>query len=98
MKKIIRNLLIFTVVTFMISSCSITMPVAVSDAPIGKKKGKSTTGILFGAIYLNPNYGVAEAAKRGKLTGGIATVDEKTTSYVVFMKKELIVTGERIKK
>lgn len=71
-----------------------TLPKAVSNAPIGDKKGVSSSVVIFGTIYLNGNYGVKEAAKNGKITGAIATVDEKTTSYVFFMKKELIVTSK----
>jgi uncharacterized protein involved in high-affinity Fe2+ transport len=77
-----------------LSSCSVTVPVAVTEVPIGAKKGVSETNVLFGYIQLNKNYGIAEAAKKGKITGGISTVDVKFTNYIVFGKKELIVTGE----
>lgn len=74
------------------ASCSITMPLSVSEAPIGNKKGVSKTGVFLGIMF-NKEYGIAEAAKNGGITGAIATVDEKTTSYVVFVKKEIIVQG-----
>lgn len=76
------------------SSCSVTTPLAVSELPIGSKKGISETTVIFGTIQLNSDYSVAEAAKRGKITGGISTVDVKYTSYILFGKKQLIVTGE----
>ena len=76
------------------SSCTVTMPVAISDAPIGGKRGVSETNVLFGVIYTNGNYGIKEAAENGKITGGIGAIDEKTTNYLVFAKKELIVLGK----
>ena len=78
----------------LLSSCSVTLPVALSNAPIGDNLGKSKTGIVFSVFYLNKNYGIKEAAKQGGITKGIATVDEKTQNYIVFSKKTLIVTGE----
>ena len=77
----------------LISSCSVTLPVAVSSAPIGPKTGVSKSTVIFGNLWLNKSYGTAEAAKNGKLTGGVATIDVKTTYYIIFQKKELIVTG-----
>jgi len=76
-----------------LASCAITLPVAVSNAPIGEKRGVSTTTI-FAGIYFNSNYGVKEAATKGKITGPIATIDEKTSNYIFFFKKELIVTSK----
>ena len=81
-------------VTALMTSCAVSLPVAVSEVGVGSKTGKSETIILFGSIYLNADYSVAEAAEAGKIKGGISTVDEKTTNYILFAKKELIVTGE----
>ena len=79
-----------------LASCSITVPYAVTDHPVGDKKGVSKTTVLFGAIQLNSDYGVAEAAKKGKIKGPISTVDIKTTRYLgpIFYTKELLVTGD----
>lgn len=76
------------------SSCTTIMPVAVSDAKVGTKTGVSKTGVVLGTLFLNNGYGIAEAVKNGKITGGVATIDEKTTNYIFFFTKELIVTGE----
>lgn len=76
-----------------LASCTVTMPVTVSNAPIGSKKGVSETVVVLKFIYLNNEYGIKEAAKKGKITGAIATVDEKTTNMILFSKKELIVTA-----
>ncbi len=86
----------------LLASCSTTLPYAATNNPIGSKKGTSKTTILFGGaaqnnlgygLVLNKNYGVIEAAKKGKIEN-LATVDLKVTSYVLFVKAEIIVTGE----
>jgi hypothetical protein len=94
MKKRILNVIIAASCTALLASCAITLPVAVSNAPIGTKTGVSETTIIFGSIYLNSNYGVKEAAQKGKITGAIATIDEKTTNLFFITKKELIVTSK----
>ena len=94
MKNRIINVIIAAACTALFTSCAITLPVAVSNAPIGAKTGVSETVIIFGTIYLNSNYGVKEAAQKGKITGAIATIDEKTSNFVFFAKKELIVTSK----
>lgn len=81
-------------VTALMTSCAVTMPVAVSEQPVGSKTGVSESIVLFGSIFLNGDYGVADAAANGKIKGGVSTVDEKTTNYVIFVKKEIIITGE----
>ncbi len=92
MKKILKISKI-VLAAGLITSCSVTLPVAVSSAPIGSKTGVSKSTVICGNLWLNKTYGAAEAAKNGKLTGGVATIDEKTTNYIIFQKKELIVTG-----
>jgi len=47
-----------------LTSCSVTVPMSVSAAPIGDKKGTSST-IILGTWELNKNFGIAEAAKEG---------------------------------
>ena len=81
-------------ITALMTSCAMTLPVAVSNEAIGSKEGVSETIVIFGSIYLNKDYGVSDAAKNGKIKGGVATVDEKTTEYVLFQKREMIITGE----
>ncbi|MCE3227250.1 MAG: TRL-like protein family [Bacteroidetes bacterium] len=75
------------------SSCSVTMPLAVSAAPIGSKVGTSSTTVLFGAWQVNKNFGIAEAAHNGKITGGVGVADLKTTNFVFFKKLEIIAHG-----
>jgi len=93
MKKHTLKIVAGVALAAVMTSCSITMPVAVSNAEIGSKKGVSTTTVI-GAIYLNKNFGIKEAAKNGKITGAIATIDKKVTNYVIVQKIELIVTSK----
>jgi len=76
-----------------LTSCSITTPLSVSEAPIGDKKGTSST-IVFGIWEFNRNFGIAEAAKQGKITGPVAIADQKVTNYVIVRKLEIIVYGK----
>ena len=93
MKKF-RNIFGGIAAAALLSSCSVTFPMAASNASIGDNVGKSETGVVFGVFYLNGDYGIKEAAKKGGITKGIATVDERTQSYIIYSKKTLIVTGE----
>lgn len=80
---------------FIFSSCSVTMPLAVSAAPIGSKVGVSKTGVLFGN-QMNKSFGIGEAAHNGKITGGVGVADLKIKSSpfaFIFYKKEIIVYG-----
>ena len=91
MKKTLSIVSIFAAAA-MLTSCSVTTPLSVSAAPIGTKTGFSQTTVL-GVWQLNKNFGIAEAAHQGKITGGVATVDVKTTNYMIFKKKQIIVHG-----
>jgi hypothetical protein len=101
-----RNLLIvITFVAMLAASCSVTHPYLVTNNSIGTKKGKSSTTVILGlgsrtpikysstGIRFNKNYGIIEAAKKGKITR-IGSVDLQYTNYVFFGKYTLIVTGE----
>ncbi len=85
-----------------LASCSTIVPYTATNNPIGDSIGKSRTTLIFGAagsgnleagISTNKNFGVIEAAKKGNIER-IATVDVKTTNFIVFQKVEIIVTGE----
>ncbi len=92
--KSLKVLICTAVVGAFMTSCSVTMPYAVTSNPIGSKTGTSSTGMILGVIQLNKNHGVAEAAKNGGITGGISTVDVRLTNYLLFWKRDIIVTGE----
>ena len=92
-------------VAMLAASCSVTHPYQVTNNPIGAKKGKSSTTVILGlgintpirysssGIRFNKNYGIIEAAKKGKITR-IGSVDLQYTSYFFYGKFTLIVTGE----
>jgi hypothetical protein len=76
-----------------LQSCYNIQPLSVSAAPLGNKEGTSSTVVLFGAWQLNKNFGIAEAAHNGKITGAVGCADIKTTGYIFFKKMEIIVHG-----
>jgi hypothetical protein len=94
MMRNIKNILTGGALALAISSCTVTLPVTASRAEIGSLKGKSQSTVLFGIIFLNKDFGLKQAAKNGKITSAIATVDMKTTNYFFFSKRELIVTAK----
>lgn len=104
MKKIIKSIAVILSITIF-ASCSTTLPYEVTNNPIGTKVGKSSTATIFGweggwfnrpsstGWRFNKNYSIYDAAKKGGITR-VATVDLKTTSFILYRKYELIVTGE----
>jgi hypothetical protein len=76
------------------SSCTTILPVTASRAEIGSLRGVSQSAVIFGTLYLNKDYGIKDAAKNGNITSAIATIDEKTTNYLFFQVKELIITAK----
>lgn len=91
MKKIFLSVSIIAAAAIL-TSCSVTLPMSVSAAPIGNKVGISKTTVFLG-LQLNKNFGIGEAAHNGGIKGGVGVADLKTTNYVLFMKKEIIVYG-----
>ncbi len=90
----IKRIGFVAVAALIFTSCTVIAPITASDAEIGNKRGVSKTSVFLG-IELNKNYGVKEAAKNGKITSPVATVDQKTTSFLgLFKKRELIITGK----
>lgn len=91
MKKI-TGIIAGSILAMGLFSCTITIPYAVTEHPIGKNTGVSKTTVILGAIQLNKDYGIAEAAKKGKIRGPVSIVDLKTSNYILFSTKELIIT------
>jgi hypothetical protein len=86
--------LIASFVMLNLMSCTVIAPITASRAEIGSLRGTSKSTVLFNSIYLNKNYGIKEAANNGNINSAISTVDEKTTSFLLFSKKTLIVTAK----
>ncbi len=100
-----KKLIFSGVLAVVLTSCSVTLPYAVTNNTVGEKKGVSKTNLFFGqtgawggsiqaGLYsTNKNFGVIEAAKKGNIDV-IGSVDIKTTNFFLFQKVEVIVTGE----
>lgn len=76
-----------------ITSCSVTAPLAISGNTIGKKVGTakavSIVGLCFGG-----DYSIQTAAKNGGITK-ISTVDVRNYNCLgVYISRKTIVTGE----
>lgn len=77
-----------------LSSCSITMPIAASSNPVGTKKGESSGTCYLGAICIDADASITKAAKNGGITK-ISTVDLKTNNILgLVITYTCIVTGE----
>ncbi len=77
----------------LMSSCSITTPLAATSNPIGKKVGTAKATIVFGLCF-GGNHGVEAAAKNGGITK-VSTVDVRYFNVLyIFQTNKTIVTGE----
>ena len=80
-------------VAAILTSCTVTSPMSASDAPIGTKTGVSST-LIIGVWQVNKNFGIAEAAKQGNITSGIAIADKKVTNFLIVRKAQILVYGK----
>jgi hypothetical protein len=80
--------------SLVLSSCSITLPVAVSSNPIGAKVGSSTAAVFLGVLSFGGDASIASAAKKGGITR-VATVDMKQSNILfIYQTYTTMVTGE----
>lgn len=93
MKNLLIKPIFALVFAAMVSSCAVTLPVDVSDNARGNKTAVSESIVLFETLYFNGKYGLHDAIKSSNFKGKIFCVDEKTTNYILFKKKELIITS-----
>jgi hypothetical protein len=78
----------------LVSSCSVSAPVLITNNTIGKKTGKAEYSVILGFIRpMDADIGIAKAAKNGKITK-IATVDYQVKSGFFKTTYTTIVTGE----
>lgn len=81
------------VAVLVMASCSITMPLAATSNPAGKKVGTAKAKIICGLVF-GGDYSVQTAAKNGGITK-ISTVDVKAFNALgIFQTRTCIVTGE----
>jgi hypothetical protein len=93
MKKMLTALSAIAMVA--LTSCSVTMPVAISSNPVGNKVGSAKTVAIVGLFFDGGDASIQTAAKNGKISK-ISTVDFKQTHYLgmLYSEYETIITGE----
>ena len=83
-----------TCLAMALSSCSITLPVAVSSNPIGAKTGSARADVFLRVFSFGGDASIQAAAKSGGITR-VATVDMKMTDILGLLQTyTTIVTGE----
>jgi hypothetical protein len=93
MKKVKTIFALFAFVAMM-SSCSLTLPVAATSNPVGSKVGQATATGFFGVLFFNADASIRTAAKNGGITK-ISTVDIKQGNVLnLIVTYTTIVTGE----
>lgn len=81
--------------TVMLSSCSLTVPVAATSNPVGSKVGSAKSQQIFGFFPDGGDLSIRSAAKNGGISK-ISTVDFKRSLVFLWIvvAYETIVTGE----
>lgn len=92
-----KNLLSAIAVLGMIAmtSCKLTMPVAISSNPVGNKVGSAKTTAILGFFFDGGDASILTAAKNAKISK-ISTVDFKVDHKFlnIIVDFETIVSGE----
>lgn len=91
MKKFFLSILVISLLT----SCSVTVPVAATSNPVGSKVGISRTTQILGFHPDGGDVGIRKAAKNGGISK-VSTVDFKHSLVFLWIVQtyETIVTGE----
>lgn len=80
--------------TAVLSSCSLTLPVAATGNPTGSKVGSASATGFLGVLFFGGDASIRTAAKNGGISK-ISTVDLKHTNVLGLVSTfECIVTGE----
>lgn len=91
MKKV---LLCAVAASLSLSSCTITLPVAISSNPVGTKVGTSEAGVFLRVLSFGGDASIKAAAKNGGITR-VSTVDIKSFDVLgIYQKYTTIITGE----
>lgn len=81
-------------VAMIMSSCSITLPVAATSNAIGNKVGKSSGTCYLGILCFNVDASIQTAARNGGISK-ISTVDYTQKNVLnIIITHETTVTGE----
>ncbi len=89
-----KLLLLSAVFMLVLSSCSITLPLAATSNPVGSKVGTAKGTLYLGVFAFDEDASIKTAAKNGGITK-ISTVDVKYGNILgLIITYETIVTGE----
>ena len=92
--KNVKGVVIFLMLAFMITSCSITKPINATGYAVGSKVGTAKATGYFGVIFIDGDASIRTAAKNGGINR-ISSVDLKKTSLLgIIVTYETIVSGE----
>lgn len=90
---IMKKLLLLMTISFLITSCAVTLPVNATSNEVGSKVGMSKATGYLNFIWLGQDASIQKAAKQGGITK-ISTVDLKQTNLLgIIQTYECIVTG-----
>ena len=93
MKKV-KTIFALLAVVAMMSSCSLTLPVAATSNPVGNKVGEAKATGFLGVLFFDADASIRTAAKNGGITK-ISTVDIKQENLLnLIVTYTTIVTGE----
>lgn len=95
MKQLSNKFLQILILSSIGFSCSITIPRAINENPIGNAVGKSTQTTYLGVFSVGDNASIEQAARNGNLKT-ISTVDYQITNFLgIVTNQTVIVTGSQ---
>jgi hypothetical protein len=95
MKQLSNKFLQILILSSLGFSCSITIPRAINENPIGNTIGKSTQTTYLGIFSVGEEASIEQAARNGNLKT-ISTVDYQITNFLGLVSKQtVIVTGSQ---
>jgi len=92
MKKL-KKILLGVIVAGTMCSCSVSYPVAVTNNPVGPKRGVAHKKIVLGIAFGHTDLGIIKASKQGGIDK-IGSVDFKVRGGLFVRKYTTVVMGE----
>lgn len=90
--KILKSILPLAAGLYLLASCSVSMPMIVTDNA-GEKIGSAEYSVILGFIRpMNADISIVKAAKKGGITN-VATVDYVIVSGLFKVTYKTVVTG-----
>lgn len=91
--KNLKKIIAVGLLTFSVASCSVSYPVAVTNNPVGPKRGVAMRKIFLGIAFGHTDLGAIKAAKQGGITK-VGSIDFKVYGGIFKKTYTTIVTGE----